>query len=69
MWNWKPEKRLLEDLFAAGEVVVSGRDGFQRLYHLPERVIPRWAARRHRRRPTRNSAAATRCGRCRARAR
>lgn len=41
MWNWKPEKRLLEDLFAAGEVVVSGRDGFQRLYDLPERVIPR----------------------------
>ena len=43
MWNWKPEKRLLEDLFAAGEVVVSGRDGFQRLYDLPERVIPRAA--------------------------
>jgi uncharacterized protein len=41
MWNWKPEKRTLEDLFAAGEVVVSGRDGFQRLYDLPERVIPR----------------------------
>ena len=43
MWNWKPEKRVLEDLFAAGEVVVSGRDGFQRLYDLPERVIPRSA--------------------------
>lgn len=41
MWNWKPEKRILEDLFAAGEVVVSGREGFQRLYDLPERVIPR----------------------------
>jgi uncharacterized protein len=41
MWNWKPEKRILEDLFAAGEVVVSGRDGFQRLYDLPERVVPR----------------------------
>jgi hypothetical protein len=41
MWNWKPEKRILEDMFAAGEVVVSGRDGFQRLYDLPERVIPR----------------------------
>jgi uncharacterized protein YcaQ len=41
MWNWKPEKRILEDLFAAGEVVVGGRDGFQRLYDLPERVIPR----------------------------
>ena len=43
MWNWKPEKRILEDLFAAGEVVVAGRDGFQRLYDLPERVIPRAA--------------------------
>jgi hypothetical protein len=40
MWNWKPEKRILEDLFAAGEVVVAGRDGFQRLYALPELVIP-----------------------------
>ncbi len=43
MWNWKPEKRILEDLFAAGEVVVAGRDGFQRLYALPETVIPRAA--------------------------
>jgi len=41
MWNWKPEKRILEDLFAAGDVVVAGRDGFQRLYALPEQVIPR----------------------------
>jgi uncharacterized protein YcaQ len=41
MWNWKPEKRILEDLFAAGEVVVAGRDGFQRLYALPDQVIPR----------------------------
>jgi uncharacterized protein YcaQ len=41
MWNWKPEKRILEDLFAAGEVVVAGRDSFQRLYALPEQVIPR----------------------------
>ncbi|HZT46061.1 MAG TPA: crosslink repair DNA glycosylase YcaQ family protein [Gaiellaceae bacterium] len=41
MWNWKPEKRILEDLFAAGEVVVAGREGFQRLYALPDQVIPR----------------------------
>jgi uncharacterized protein len=40
MWNWKPEKRILEDLFAAGEVVVAGRESFQRLYALPEQVIP-----------------------------
>jgi uncharacterized protein YcaQ len=41
MWNWKPAKRALEHLFAAGEIVVAGRDGFQRLYDLPERVIPK----------------------------
>jgi uncharacterized protein len=40
MWNWKPAKRALEQLFAAGEVVVAGRASFQRLYDLPERVIP-----------------------------
>jgi uncharacterized protein YcaQ len=42
MWNWKPAKRALEHLFAAGEVTVRGRvNGFQRLYDLPERVIPK----------------------------
>src|SRR5207248_11504135 len=41
MWNRKPEKAILEDLFAAGEAVVAGRDSFQRLYALPEQVIPR----------------------------
>lgn len=41
MWSWKPAKRALEHLFAAGEVAVAGREGFQRLYDLPERVIPR----------------------------
>jgi uncharacterized protein len=40
MWGWKPEKRALEHLFAAGELAIAGRDGFQRLYDLPERVIP-----------------------------
>jgi uncharacterized protein len=41
MWSWKPAKLALEHLFAAGEVVVAGRESFQRLYELPERVIPR----------------------------
>jgi uncharacterized protein YcaQ len=41
MWSWKPAKAALEHLFAAGELVVAGRDGFQRVYDLPERVIPR----------------------------
>jgi uncharacterized protein YcaQ len=41
MWGWKPAKRALEHLFAAGDVAIAGRQGFQRLYDLPERVIPR----------------------------
>jgi hypothetical protein len=40
MWGWKPAKRALEHLFAAGEVAISARRGFQRIYDLPERVIP-----------------------------
>jgi uncharacterized protein YcaQ len=41
MWNWKPAKMVLEALWNAGEVVIAGRvNGFQRLYDLPERVLP-----------------------------
>jgi uncharacterized protein len=43
MWGWKPAKRALEHLFAAGEVAIAGRQGFQRVYDLSERVIPREA--------------------------
>jgi uncharacterized protein len=41
MWGWKPAKRALENLFSAGEVAIAGRQGFQRLYDLPDRVIPK----------------------------
>ena len=42
MWNWKPAKVMLEALWHRGEVVIAGRvSGFQRLYDLAERVIPR----------------------------
>ena len=41
MWNWKPAKAMLERLWNAGELVIAGRQGFQRLYDLPERVLPR----------------------------
>jgi uncharacterized protein len=42
MWNWKPAKVMLEALWNSGELVIAGRvSGFQRLYDLAERVIPR----------------------------
>ncbi|MFJ2463492.1 winged helix-turn-helix domain-containing protein [Pseudomonas sp. NPDC087615] len=39
-WDWSAEKHALEWLFATGEVTVAGRRGFERLYDLPERVMP-----------------------------
>jgi uncharacterized protein YcaQ len=39
-WDWSAEKHALEWLFAAGKVTVAGRRGFERLYDLPERVLP-----------------------------
>ena len=39
MWGWKPAKQMLELLWNHGELVVAGRQGFQRLYDVPERVL------------------------------
>ncbi len=41
-WEWKPAKQALEQLFMQGELMVSGREGFQKIYDLPERVLPGW---------------------------
>jgi uncharacterized protein YcaQ len=41
-WDWKPEKRMLESLFTAGELMIRRRDRFQRIYDLRERVLPSW---------------------------
>ncbi len=40
-WNWSEPKRVLEALWTAGQLVVSGRRGIERMYDLPERVLPR----------------------------
>ncbi len=41
-WDWKPAKQALEQLFMQGELMVSAREGFQKRYDLPERVLPDW---------------------------
>jgi uncharacterized protein YcaQ len=39
-WSWKPAKRTLEHLFVTGELMVSERRGFERVFDLRERVLP-----------------------------
>ncbi len=46
-WDWKPAKQALEQLFMQGELMVSGREGFQKIYDLAERVLPDWVDTRH----------------------
>lgn len=43
-WNWHPAKTALEYLWRTGRLAIAGRDGFQKIYDLAERVIP---ARHH----------------------
>jgi uncharacterized protein YcaQ len=42
-WGWSTGKATLEYLYTAGLVAIAGRRGFERLYDLTERVIPRAA--------------------------
>lgn len=39
-WDWKPAKLALENLFLSGELMISRRDGFQKVYDLAENVLP-----------------------------
>ena len=39
-WDWKPAKRTLEHLFLSGRLLISHREGFQKVYDLPENVLP-----------------------------
>lgn len=39
-WEWKPAKHALEALFNMGELMVTKRRNFQRIFDLTERVLP-----------------------------
>ncbi len=39
-WESKPSKRALENLFMQGELMISGRVNFHKVYDLTERVLP-----------------------------
>ena len=39
-WGWSHGKEILEWLFWTGQVTTAGRRNFERLYDIPERVIP-----------------------------
>ena len=39
-WSWDQEKIALEYLFWSGQVTTASRRGFERLYDVPERVLP-----------------------------
>jgi len=39
-WDWKPAKKALERLFMEGRLEITRREGFQKVYDLPHRVIP-----------------------------
>ena len=40
-WGWSDAKHAFEYLFWAGRITTSSREGFQRYYDLPERVLPK----------------------------
>jgi len=39
-WDWKPAKMALERLFLEGQLEITRRDGFHKVYDLPGNVIP-----------------------------
>jgi uncharacterized protein YcaQ len=39
-WNLKPTKRALERLFLQGDLMISDREGMEKVYDLTERVLP-----------------------------
>lgn len=43
-WDWKPQKTALEYLWFTGELLITRREKFQKVYDLTERVLPAAAA-------------------------
>ncbi len=41
-WDWKPAKQALEYLYNRGELMISNRVNFHRIYDLRERTLPEW---------------------------
>jgi uncharacterized protein len=39
-WDWKPAKRVLEQLYLCGDLMVVRREGFQKVYDLRDNVLP-----------------------------
>ncbi len=39
-WNWHPSKTALEYLWRTGKLAIAGRENFQKVYDLVERVLP-----------------------------
>jgi len=39
-WDWHPSKTALEWMWRTGQLAIAGRNGFQKVYDLTERVIP-----------------------------
>ncbi|MBN8573706.1 MAG: YcaQ family DNA glycosylase [Candidatus Kapabacteria bacterium] len=39
-WSWKPTKKALEHLFMKGDLMIARREGFRKIYDIPERVLP-----------------------------
>ena len=40
MWDWKPAKQALEQLFMEGKLMTARRQGFDKVYDLAEHVLP-----------------------------
>ena len=44
-WNWDSAKIALEYLYDVGELAISNRVNFQRVYDIPDRTLPSWVDR------------------------